>query len=1016
MIQHVWKFGEFVFSFQGALSHVLSPARAASRVRLQRAIDQLIRRAYKEVAPLDCVAYHSPEPLPFAQRTAGQCMRLRMGDVWAKRTFDCAWMHVTGQLPPGLSPENPDLVFLADISGEGLIVDREGRAIQGITSYTSFSDFRQGVAGKRVVLPQGLVGPDGKVDFWIDAAANDLFGNKFDRVTLRKLHIAVCRPAVRALYYDLSVLLSSLDAAATPGPDTQALHAAIRAAAQGSRTLEEPEAQRRRETVRPYLDRKNETPMFTYSAIGHAHLDLAWLWPIRETKRKAARTFASQLRNLERYPDARFGASQAQLYQWVKEGYPDLYRRIFPLQKAGQWEIQGATWVEMDSNLIGGESLVRQFYYGKRFFREEFGAEMEILWLPDSFGYSACIPQVMKAAGVPYFLTQKLSWNTVNTFPYHTFHWEGLDGSPVLAHMLPENTYSAPVRGDSLTRGEKNYKERAISRRAASLFGIGDGGGGPGFEHYERAARLADLRFLPKVTQEPAIAFFRQLAAENPGYPRHRGELYLEKHQGTYTTQARSKQYNRQCEFLLRNYEWLAATALDRSLGLPIPPEELELLWKEVLLYQFHDILPGSSINRVYRESQERYALIVHRLREGIADLLAALCGPGAAVNLNAFPFDGWLAADGRWRRAQIPAFSALAFKDAPAWQGESLVKSGPCTIENDCLRVRFHDGNIISLLDLIHHRELTAGPCNVFSLYSDFGNCWDIQPSHYQWSRRKARCVSFVTGTDGPKVFAKAEYRVGGDSIRQEISLLAGSPLLRFYTHIIHTGRCVMLRVALPLRVPTEEASFNIQFGHLRRATTQHNSIEKAQFEVSGQKFVDLSCQDFGISVLNDCKYGFRCKGQTVDIDLLRSPRGGPGRDVDFGEHRLTYAIYPHEGPLSADTYREAYFLNNPILHTSAFGSALPAETAPMPPLAETDNPAVIAETLKLPGDGSRDRILRLYNCTEMNQAAAVRLAGYRPAAVVSALEEHLSPSDGTVALHPFELITLRFTPEATE
>ena len=993
MVENILKFGEKTWIKLSTLQNSWLPHHRIERDQVQRGIYRLMREAYTDLCELSCELWLTREPVPFAERRAGEYKQLRPGDRWTEKLFDCGWMHITGQLPAGADLADPALCLLVDISGEGLVYTKEGQAVQGITSYASFGDFRGGVAGKRVVLIDGLMDESGRVDFWIDAAANDLFGNyiggQFTRFAIRKLHLARCDFEKRALFYDCFVLMGVYDCNPRDAY-TKEVYQAVKTALQiGDGAI-----------LKPYLEAKNDGPdIFEYSAQGHSHLDLAWLWPIRETLRKGARTFASQIVNLRAYPEAMFVASQAQLYAWMKERYPAIYEQVKELHRQGRWEIQGATWVEPDSNLIGGESMIRQFFYGKQFFREEFGFDPEILWLVDSFGYNACFPQAAALAGVPYFLTQKLSWNTVNEFPYHTYHWQGLDGAPLLAHMLPENTYNAAARPDMAAQGEKRYKERAVSRRAASLFGIGDGGGGPGFEHYEQARRMADLKGVPKYTQETIHGFFRKLAEEDQGrYPSHRGELYLEKHQGCYTTQARNKKYNRKCEFLLRNYELLAAMAGEW----PLSKADLDEIWKEVLLYQFHDILPGSSINRVYEESHARYAIFVQRLEEGVTQLVNQVYGGGSAVNLNSFDYKGLMRYDHQWRDVEIPAFGSANLAEAPVIT-EFYAKAEENAIENDCARVVFRDGVIVSYVHKKTGKEIAEGPLNVFKLYQDAGDCWDIHPhAYYKLPHQTAKCAAFRTYAIDARACARVAFRVGEDVVKQEISLTDGSPLLRFKTTINHSGKHVMLRVGFHLHMGPE-ASFNLPFGHIKRSTTENNSIEKAQFEVSGQKFVDLSDGGFGVSLLNDCKYGFRCKNGYLDIDLLRSPRGGPGRDVDFGEHILEYALYPHEGDLGADTYREAYFLNNPILLTSGDAASERA------PFMASSNENLVIESVKAPEDGN-GLLVRVYNSSEDSQSGEVKVAGLCPAELAGVMEDGLGPVEGPLEFHGFELKIIRF------
>ena len=438
---------------------------------------------------------------------------------------------------------------------------------------------------------------------------------------------------------------------------------------------------------------------------------------------------------------------------------------------------------------------------------------------------------------------------------------------------------------------------------------------------------------------------------------------------------------------------------------LPISMEELDAIWKEILLYQFHDILPGSSIDRVYEEAYARYAILQARLETGVNALLTQLCGGGMAVNFNSFGYDGLIEHDG-WRRVKIPAFGNTKLADAPAVTAFEA-RTGGNFIENGCARVTFQNGIIISYIHKKTGREVVAGPSNIFSLYTDKGNCWDFENHNtdYQKSRRDAACTAFSTGTDGARACAKVIYTVGGDLITQEISLTDGSPALRFKTKITHGGENVMLRVRFAFPDPGE-ASFNLPFGHIKRATTESNSIEKAQFEVSGHKFVDLSTDEFGVSLLNDCKYGFRCKNGTLDVDLLRSPRGGPGTHVDFGGHTLEYAIYPHEGPLSADTYAQAYFLNNPIKITSGGSASALAGDAFMC----SSNENIVIESVKLAGDGN-GLLLRLYNCSEKPQCGEVSVTGLRPVNFAGIMENDLGPVEGELEFRGFELKLVRFT-----
>lgn len=975
------------------------------RLRAERFVDGLFDRSYTVTGLLECTAYISDEPLKFEDRLSGRRVELPIGGKWAEKVFDCAWFHITGRLP--IDCREGETVFIINCGGEGLVYDRFGDPKQSVTCCASDFDYSLGVPVKRIVLFDESLRSGGDADFWIDCGANDLFGKMKNESRMSELYIARENHDIRALAFDMQVLLTVVDYSpdkAFADEISPALNAIIE---KGVET--EEEARAARSSLRQLLEQKNTSDAFTYSAVGHAHLDLAWLWPLRESVRKGARTFSTQIRNIKRYPDYVFGASQAQLYQWIKDGYPVVYERVKALAKTPNWDVQGSTWVEMDSNLIGGESMVRQFFYGKKFFKEEFGLDMKVFWVPDSFGYSACLPQVMKLAGVPYFLTQKMSWCSYNKFPYHSFYWKGLDGSEVLSHMLPEDTYNSPVRGDFLTHGEKNYRQRDISDISMMLFGIGDGGAGPGYEHIERAERYKNLRGMPKVRMEKSAEFFRRFDDGRTPYPTYSGELYLERHQGTYTTRSANKYYNRKCEFCLRDYELLMPLARQNGIEPPISHEKLEEIWKEVLLYQFHDILPGSSINRVYDESVKRYGEIYNDLTASIKQILLKLCTARTVVNLNSFPYTCNMKIDGKWHRISVPALGCAAVAD-DSMLSSFTASCGYNFIENDRLRVVFTDGFISSIYDKTLEREfITAGRLGgVISQYTDDGDCWDMTDAKadYIQTKRDARCVEFRTGVDGAQAFARIKYNVGGCSFSQRFYIIDGSPALRCELVIDNNVNRSMLRLAFPFAVETDECSFNIQFGHIRRRMTENNSVETAQFEVSGQKFADMSGDGYGVSLINDCKYGYRCKHGVIDLNLVRSPAGGPGTDVDLGSQTILYSVLPHAGTLGADTYGEAYLLNNPLIVTGKGKNAVSDRQG----FFSSDNGNIILESIKEAEDGD-GIIVRFYNCSEDNQNAVVSITGFTPAAIVDIPENNISPkTDGALSLHKFELINIRF------
>lgn len=475
---------------------------------LRSVLETLDKKIYSSISELKVTAWCSPEPLPFQKRLSGKKKILRPGQKWGD-LFDCAWFHFTGEIPKSVMGRK--IVLLIDVNGEACVVDKIGNPVLGLTHVSPGYDATLGMSGKRVVpITQKAKGGE-KIDLWADAGCNDLFGVLQGNGTLKEASIAICREEIRKLYYDFEVLYELMNLVPEDRTRHYTILAALNDAANQLTDYSDEEVSRAREILAPELKKKNGDVSLKVSTIGHAHIDLGWLWPIRETLRKGARTFSTVTEMMQRYPDYVFGASQPQLYQWIKDYYPALYAKIKRRIAEGRWEPQGATWVEADINISGGEALVRQFLYGKKFFREEFGKEMKILWQPDVFGYIATLPQLMKKSGVDYFMTQKLSWSLYNLFPHHTFLWEGIDGTKILSHMPPENTYNSSATPRAIFNAEKNFLDKSVADRVLLLFGIGDGGGGPGEEHLERLAREKNINGLALSFKNHQRSFLNRL-------------------------------------------------------------------------------------------------------------------------------------------------------------------------------------------------------------------------------------------------------------------------------------------------------------------------------------------------------------------------------------------------------------------------------------------------------------------------------------------------------------------------
>ena len=991
-----------------------------TKMYLKSICEEIQKAMYKPVAELNTTAWITPEPLPFEKRFSGKKKLIGIGQKWGK-LWDCAWFHFSGEVPQ--SAAGKKVVLLIDVNGEACVVDEQGCPIRGLTNVSSTFDRSLGEPGKRVVQFVEKAKGGEKIDIWADAGNNDLFGKYKNNGTLEQAHVAICNEEMRGLYYDFEVLYQLM--INLPG-DKARYHSimfALNEAAKVFHEYTEDEAKKAKEILASELNKKGGDSSLTISAVGHAHIDLAWLWPVRETIRKGARTFSTVLELMNRYPDYIFGASQPQLYQWMKDYYPDLYKKIKCRIEEGRWETQGAMWVEADTNIPGGEALIRQILYGKIFFRNEFGKDMKILWLPDVFGYTASLPQILKKSGVDYFVTIKLSGNIFNQIPHHTFYWQGIDGSRTLTHMPPEGTYNSSANPSAIMKTEKEFRDKGISDRCLLLFGIGDGGGGPGVEHLERLQRENNLDGLVPVRQEPALNFFKRIEQELYKYKTWVGELYFERHQGTYTSQARSKRFNRKMEIALRELEYASVLAFIET-GFPYPKKELTEIWKEVLLYQFHDILSGTSIKRVYDESLQRYEHLLERTKQLTEKAYLALTDKinvgeeetgYMIINSLSWKRNEWVYIEGQWVHVNVPAMGYIAV-NLKSGDDEHQELFAPETIlENNILKIQFaEDGTIQSIFDKECNRELIApeAVANRLSIYEDQGDAWDF-PINYD--EKLADCFELKTTearVDGPRAIIKQVYTFGQSKLVQEITLTAGCRRIDFNTEVDWQESNKMLRTSFPVNVYTTEATCDIQFGNIKRPTHRNTSWDMAKFEICAHKWVDLSQGDYGVALLNDCKYGYKVLKNVIDLNLLRSP-GYPDPTADRSQQEFTYSLYPHRGDhISGEVVKAAYELNIPlkILATKAHKGKLPANKSFIKVGAEN----VIVETVKKAEDDD-NLIIRFYEAYGIGTRTKIHLNfEAKTVQLVDIVEENakLITLDGkSVELYfrPFEIHTLK-------
>ncbi|WP_327276986.1 glycosyl hydrolase-related protein [Streptomyces sp. NBC_01224] len=995
--------------------------RTLTEERLDRALRERIRPAvHPRTAPLEFEVWHAPgEPVPFAEAVAAPYKPGAIGDDWGP-AWGTSWFRVTGRVPADWAGQTVeaviDLGFARDrpgFSAEALAHRPDGSVVKALNPRNTWLRIGDPVAGGE------------EFRYYLEAAANpeilDGVSALGDRETagseplyrVERVDVAVFDRQVWELVQDLEVL----DQLMRQLPLGSARRWEILRAVERSLDSLDLEAvgasaNAARQQLRPVLSSPAHASAHRLSAVGHAHIDSAWLWPLRETVRKVARTTSNVVALMDDHPEFVFAMSQAQQLDWLREHQPALYARVKEKAAAGQFVPVGGMWVESDTNMPGSEALARQFVYGKRFFLEEFGVETEEVWLPDSFGYSAALPQLVALSGSRWFLTQKISWNTTNPFPHHSFLWEGLDGTRVFTHFPPVDTYVAELSGKELAHAEKNFRDKGHATRSLVPFGWGDGGGGPTREMLARAGRLADLEGSPRVTIEKPADFFAAAEAEYDRPPVWLGELYLELHRGTYTSQARTKQGNRRSEHLLREAELWAATAAVR-VGFPYPYAELDRIWKSVLLHQFHDILPGSSIAWVHREAEATYARIAGELEAVIEAAQRALAGAAdgaGTVVFNSAPHG----------RAGVAAGGAALASEQRERPVEAEAYDGGFRLDNGLLRVTVDArGLVVSVVDLVAGRETVAPGCaaNLLQVHPDLPNRWDA----WDVDAFYRNTVTDLTGADvvrrsGDGVEVVRTF--GSSRVTQLLTLRPGARRLDIDTEVDWHEQEKFLKAAFPIDVRADHSTAETQFGHVQRPTHTNTSWEAAKFEICAHRFLHVGEPGWGAALINDSTYGHdvtrtvREDGSTtttVRLSLLRAPRY-PDPATDQGVHRLRYALLP--GATIGDAVREGWQFSLPERRVP--GSAAVA------PLVTVDEDAVVVTTVKLADDGSGDVVVRLHEAhggrVSARLTAGFALAG---ASVTDLLERPLAEESAEVAgdfvrlrLRPFQIVTLRLTP----
>jgi alpha-mannosidase len=952
-----------------------------------------------------------------------------VGEAWGP-AWGTTWFRVTGTMPAESAEHAIELVIdlgwqqhSPGFQSEGLVYRPDGTVVKGLNPLNTW-------------VPVGGT-PGDPIELYIEAAANPLLldvhpflpteeGSKATAshapiYTLARADVTVLNHEVWELAADLDVL-DQLQTALELGDPRRwnilyALDRAMDALALGDIVGTAAAA---RVELAPVLAAPAQASAHSITAIGHAHIDSAWLWPVRETVRKVARTTSNVLNLLESHPDFQFAMSSAQQYAWLKEQRPEVFDRVKAAVAEGRFVPVGGMWVESDTNMVGSEAMARQFSHGQRFFLENFGVQCEEVWLPDSFGYSAALPQIARLSGMKWFLTQKISWNQTNLFPHHSFRWEGIDGTRIFTHFPPVDTYNSDLSGRELAHAVRNFREKGRSNHSLVPFGWGDGGGGPTREMLQRAERTRNIEGSPKVVIRKPAEFFAEAEAEYPDAPVWKGELYLELHRGTLTSQAKVKQGNRRNEHLLHEAElWAAMAAVDGLLDYPY--DELDRLWKLLLLHQFHDMLPGTSIAWVHEETRRCHAETALELEAIIATSQRALAGHGALdLVFNGSPF----ARDGIATYAAAVIDRTTARVTAEPHLDGFVLSNAFVTAEID------GQGLLVSVRDARTGREAVpvgqAG--NLLQVHSDFPNMWDAWDIDEFYRNtvmelREVESIELVSGEHGASVRITRAF--GSSRIVQNVTLAPDAARVDIDNAIDWHEQERLLKVAFPIDVHSDSAAFETQFGHIVRPTHENTTWDVARFEVSAHRWVHVGEPGYGAAVVNNSTYGHdvtrheKAEGgsfTTIRLSLLRGPRY-PDPRTDQGTHHLRFSLVVDADIISAIT--NGYSLNLPERHVRG--------SQAVEPLIRAEGPGIV-ETVKLADDRSGDLIVRLYE--PVGARAAVKL--HVATAVVAAWETNLLEQelDGTalldggtvgsaladvdggglsLVLRPFQIVTLR-------
>lgn len=944
---------------------------------------------YTKVLDLNVSFAYSDEPTPFSEKSSLVFKPIKVGDVWAEKNFACAWFHLEGKLPVDIDRKGLYLDFFN--GGEGLLVDKNGSALKGFTAGSPAWGALGYTVEKRYYPIDDLADSEGNIDLYIDGASNCFLGEFIQNAVLSSACVMRRNEQLFDLYYDFDVLLN-YTATLEGGSERKYQFVYALRDVMNLIVYHDPDFYSKAKKITKSLFESGEEDKIVTTAIGHAHMDLAWLWPIRETKRKILRYFSNVIYLFEKYPDFRFSLSQPQQLEWVKELDPVLYEKIKRYVKEGRIELVGGGWVENDTNMPCGESLVRQELYGQKFWQEEFGGYVNIRWLPDTFGYSAALPQIIKKSKQDYFMTIKISWSNRTIFPYHFFHWEGIDGSAVLSHMPPEGTYNAMLDPQGLLNAERALLEDDPKDEFLTVYGIGDGGGGPSITMMERALREKNTPYLPKVQQTPVKDFYDRL--KDKQLPTYAGEMYLEKHRGTYTSQSDNKKFNREAESKMLHLEKLIACS-----GATEDKQQTDNLWKEILLYQFHDILPGSSIKRVYDETSVAYKRIFAD-QENIAN--------GLGYTFIADRDKPLVNIDNREVTKLVKPKDDiwLYYKGAEKSILPTVYERGDVAgaihfVETDDYKINIADDGSFSDICLKDGRTI-FNQSNRLRVFIDRGDAWDFEDDYRNQPEMYMKLINSFVRDFGDLIEIRQTYSFKSSRIIQKVLIHKHDPLICIYHDVDWNETGYMVRAEFLPAVWSDTVHSDIQFGYLDRPTTDNTEHERAQFEICCNKWFDISEENCGFSIVNNTKCGFMAKQGIVSVNLFRATNY-PCEKAEIHQFSYSYAIYPHSGgfdPVKVDDIAEDFNACN------LFGGK-GVETP------SSDTPSVVISSVKAAYD-KNGYILRAFERTGEKATANIRLPkGYSFVCETDLLEDKIGEVPETFTFSPFEIRTFRIKRE---